>query len=104
MKSNRSLLTNKKTIILASLAILLFTGCFGGDSGKEEWTSLIYPDKSNTKRNKKFGIYKSLEECKKASIEELINLGLKDKGDYSCGLNCSYHEGMKVEICEQTSK
>ncbi len=93
-----------KTIIFTVLAVFLLSGCFGGDANDKEWTSLIYPDKTNSKRNKKNGIYNTLEECKKASLEELANLGLKDKGDYKCGLNCNYHEGMKLDICEQMSK
>ena len=104
MINKRFLLTNKSTLIFTCLTIFLFAGCFGGDNTKEEWTSLIYPDKSNTKRSKKHGIYPTLEECRKASIIELKNLGLENKGDYTCGLNCTYHDGMKVDICEQTSK
>lgn len=94
---------NKRTIILTSLALFLFTGCFG-DRDPEQWTSIVYPDKENTKRSKKFGIYPTLEECRKASLSELSNLKLEDKGTYQCGLNCSYHEGMKLDICEKTMK
>lgn len=104
---NKQILSNKKTILsvitLTILSLFLFTGCLGG-SDKTEWTSLIYPDKENTKRSKKYGVYPSLEECRKASLLELSNLGLSETGTYQCGLNCNYHEGMKVEICEKTSK
>lgn len=94
----------KRTVIFTFLAAFLLSGCFGGDSGDQEWTSLIYPDKTNTKRNKKHGIYKSLEECKQASLLELKSLDLLTRGDYQCGLNCTYHEGMKLDICEKMSK
>lgn len=94
----------KKTIIIGTFLALLFTGCIGGDNTKQEWTSLIYPDKENNKRRKTSGVYKSLEECKKASLSELETLGLKDRGTYQCGLNCIYHEGMKMDICEKLSK
>lgn len=102
MKRNGILFTGKKTIIFTILAAFLLSGC--GEIPDQEWTSLIYPDKTNNKRNKKNGIYPTLEECKKASILELTNLGFQDRGDYQCGLNCSYHEGMKVDICEEMSK
>jgi len=92
-----------KTIIFAILATFLLSGCFG-DAGEKEWTALIYPDKTNNKRNKKHGVYNTLEECKKASLLELSNLGLEGRGDYKCGLNCNYHEGMKLDICEKMSK
>lgn len=94
----------KKSIIVAALSVLFLAGCLGGDNSKQEWTSLIYPDKENTKRSKASGVFNTLEECKKASISELEKLGLSTRGTYQCGLNCSYHEGMKVEICEKLSK
>lgn len=94
----------KKTIFLIFLASLLFTGCIGGESGKEEWTAFIYPDKTNTKRSKAFGKYNTLQECQQAAKKELTNLDLNTRGFYECGLNCGFHEGMKVEICEKMSK
>lgn len=94
----------KKTIILSILSIFVLSGCFGVGNNEQEWTSLIYPDKNNTKRSKKFAIFKTLEECKKSSLEELKNLGLETRGDYQCGLNCKYHEGMKLDICEKLEK
>lgn len=94
----------KKTIILAATAVFLFTGCLGGADEKEEWTSMIFPDKENSKRSKKFAIYATLEECQKGSKDELARLGLSDRGDYKCGLNCGYHEGMKLDICEKLVK
>lgn len=99
----RNTFTNIKTLVLTSLVLILFTACFGEVTPKE-WTSLIYPDKQNTKRSKKNGIYPTLEECRKASLLELSNLKLEEKGTYNCALNCTFHEGMKVEICEETTK
>lgn len=92
-----------KIFIFASILTIVFTGCIG-DVEEKEWTSLIYPDKNNTKRSKKHGIYNSLEECKKASKEELTKLDLLKRGSFQCGLNCEYHEGMKLDICEKMSK
>lgn len=94
----------KKNLLLISCISILFTGCLGGGNTKQEWTSFIYPDKQNTKRSKKYALYATLEECKKGSIEELTRLELSDRGDYQCGLNCGFHEGMKLDICEQMTK
>ncbi|RXJ70055.1 hypothetical protein CRV08_00385 [Halarcobacter ebronensis] len=94
----------KKTIIISSLAIFVLSGCFGGGNQKQEWTALIYPDKNNTKRSKKHGIYPTLEECKKESLLELERLELSSRGDYQCGLNCTYNEGAQMEVCEKLSK
>ncbi len=93
----------KKSIFFISVISVVLSGCFN-KAVKQEWTSLIYPQKDNTKRSKKNGIYPSLEECRKASIKELAKLNLSTIGTYNCGLNCNYHQGMKVEICEKTSK
>ncbi len=95
----------KKIITLTSLITILFTGCINENGNtKQEWTSLIYPDKQNIKRSKKHGIYPTLQECKDASLRELKRLELSTRGTYQCGLNCSFHEGMKVDICENLSK
>lgn len=94
----------KKTIIFTAIITILFTGCLGSGSSKEEWTSLIYPDKNNSKRSKTNGKYQTLQECKEASLIELKNLNLESRGTYQCGLNCKYHEGMKLDICERLSK
>jgi len=94
----------KKTILISILSIFVLSGCFGQSSSNQEWTSLIYPDKNNQKRSKKNGIYKTLEECRKSSLAELDRLNLISIGDYQCGLNCKYHEGMKTDICEKLSK
>jgi len=93
----------KKLLFLSIFAAIFFSGCFGGGDSKQEWTSLIYPDKTNTKRSKKLGIYPTLQECQKASKAELTRLDLTASGDFKCGLNCEYHEGMKVDICEKLS-
>lgn len=94
----------KRSIIFSSIITVLFTGCLGGESSTQEWTSLIYPDKNNIKRSKKFGVFKTLEECQKESKNELTKLGLTNRGDYQCGLNCKFHDGMKVDICEKLVK
>ena len=90
-----------KTLMLALLSIAVLSGCFGGDDESKQWTSYIYPDKDNSKRNMKINVFPSLEECREASIAKLIELDLKDRGFYKCGKNCEYHDGMKTEICEK---
>ncbi len=91
----------KKLITLSILSTIIFTGCIGGGNEKQEWSALIFPDKNNTKRSKKIGTYPTLEECQKASKDELTKLDLTSTGTYKCGLNCKYHEGMKIDICEK---
>ena len=71
-------------------------GCFGGQ--KRKWTAFIYPNKMILKKYKKSPItFISLDECKKPQY-----LKLKSKSwkycIFKCGLNCNYHEGMKLEF------
>ncbi len=86
---------------IATTTIFLFSGCFNQDI-KEEWTSFIYPDKKNVKRSMKSGVYPTLKECKEASLNKIKSLGLD--GDYKCGLNCTFNETMKTEVCKKMTK
>jgi hypothetical protein len=94
-----------KQILLTSLVAAIFTGCFFGGETKEEWTSYIYPDKTNTKKSMisptKFPTF---EICKKVSLGVLKEKGLETKGTYKCGKNCTYNEGMNLDICEETKQ
>jgi len=94
-----------KNILLVSIVATVFTGCIFGGDGKEEWTSYVYPDKENTKRSLILPIkFPTLEMCRKASLDVLKEKELEQKGSYKCGKNCSYHEGMKLDICEEMKK
>lgn len=86
---------------VAIMTIFLFSGCFNQNI-KEEWTSFIYPDKENIKRSMKNGVYPTLKQCQEASLNKIKLLSLD--GDYKCGLNCTFNEGMKTEVCKQMTK
>ncbi|MGM0518733.1 MAG: hypothetical protein ACQERD_03700 [Campylobacterota bacterium] len=93
-----------KTLLLALMATLFLSGCFFEEEGveDEQWHSFIYPDKSNTKRNLKSPmVFSSLEECKEESIKQLKRMEITKVGTFKCGLNCTFHEGMKTEVCEK---
>lgn len=92
-----------KNLLLGTFATLLLAGCMGKDK-PEAWTLYIYPDSSNEK-NKVIIPYKfnSIESCRKASKDVLMEKGL-ESASYKCGKNCEYHEGMKLDICEEMKK
>ena len=92
-----------RSILLAVVATLFLSGCFSGEEQEEQkWHSFIYPDKSNTKRNLKSPMYfSSLEECKEESIKQLERMELTGIGTFKCGLNCEFHDGMQLEVCEK---
>ena len=90
-----------KNLILLGCVTFLFNGCFG-EKKEEKWTAFIYPDKQDTKKNIKSPItFNSLEECKNVSILEIRNQNLENIAFFKSGLNCTYHEGMKLEVCEK---
>jgi len=90
-----------RNLILIGCAALLLNGCFGKKE-EEKWTAFIYPDKQDTKKNIKSPItFASLEECKNVSIMEIKKQNLENIAFFKCGLNCNYHDGMKLEICEK---
>jgi hypothetical protein len=90
-----------KNITLSAYLVLLLSGCFGGEK-VEKWTAFIHPDKNDIKKNIKSPItFSTLEECKKISTLEIKNQNLENIAFFKCGLNCKYHEGMKLEICER---
>lgn len=94
-----------KNILLAALTLTLFTGCIFGGEEEAEWTSYIYPDKANTKRSLiSPAKFPTLEICRQVSLGVLKEKGLEISGTYKCGKNCSYHEGMKLDICEEMKK
>lgn len=89
-----------KKLLISSIIALVFVGC--GGKTEEKWTGFIYPDKENTKRNVKSPMtFDTLQECHDASKKQLSILNLEGLGLYKCGLNCEYHEGMKLEVCQK---
>lgn len=90
-----------KNLTMIAILSFIFSGCFG-EKKEEKWTAFIYPDKENTKRSVKSPMtFATLQECKDAAIEQINNQNLQTSAIFKCGLNCSFHEGMKVEICEK---
>lgn len=101
LKSNQKESLMFKNILLITCFAFVINGCFGGDT-EEKWTAFIYPDKNDTKKNIKSPMtFPTLEECKKASVLEIKKQNLEDIAMFKCGLNCKYHDGMKMEICQE---
>ncbi len=90
----------KKFIFLGFTALLL-NGCFGKKE-EEKWTAFIYPDKNETKKFVKSPVtFSTLEECKKVSVLEIKEQKLEGIAFFKCGLNCTFHEGMQTEVCQE---
>ncbi|RXJ83877.1 hypothetical protein [Arcobacter sp. CECT 8985] len=92
-----------KNILFITLLTYLFIGCASAPT-EEKWTSWVYPDKTQTKRVIKNGVFNSLKECKDASIKKISALNLENKADYKCGLNCNYNKDLKTDVCQKMSK
>lgn len=81
--------------------VLIINGCYGQNE-QEKWTAFIYPNKNDTSKNIKSPMtFPTLEECKKTSIFEIKKQNLENISTFKCGLNCKYHYGMKMEICQK---
>ena len=91
----------KKIFALLSLVVVLvLSGCF-----KEEWEGFVYPNKNDLTVHKNIGVYKSLESCRTAAWDMLSRLNATEGGDYECGLNCEYRDGMgSIKVCEKTER
>ncbi|MFY9089066.1 hypothetical protein [Arcobacter aquimarinus] len=90
-----------KNLLITCCTVFLLSGCFGGEK-EEKWTAFIYPNKEDTKKNVKSPMtFATLQECKEVSILEIKKQNLEDIATFKCGLNCKYHDGMKLEICEK---
>ncbi|WP_432742028.1 hypothetical protein ABXJ76_16365 [Methylobacter sp. G7] len=66
------------------------------------WQGYVYPNSNNLLIDKYVGAYKTLEECRAASVAMLDNLNSREKGDYECGLNCKPKDGLN--ICDKTER
>lgn len=90
-----------KNMLLATCFAFIVSGCFWGDK-VEEWNSFIYPNKNETKKFIKSPMkFDTLQKCKEVSLDQIKQKNLQGIATYKCGLNCSYHEGMKTEVCEK---
>lgn len=80
----------------------IFAGCNAQSSSTSEvWTAFVFPNKANNKRSIQFGQFPTLETCQKSSLMKLDEIKANEIGYSECGLNCSFHEGMKTTICER---
>lgn len=90
--------------LFATVALIfIFTGCSTSksSSGIEVWTAFIFPDKSNNKRSMQYGEFSTLEACQEGAVAKLAEINAVQTGFSECGLNCSFHEGMKATVCER---
>lgn len=92
----------KILFVSVTLAFIL-TGCSNSksSSGTEIWTAFIFPDKANSKRSMQYGQFPTLQSCQEASLDKLAQINAAQSGFSECGLNCSFHEGMKATVCER---
>lgn len=88
--------------LLPIVVTLIFSGCNADmNSASEVWTAFVYPNKVNNKRSIQHGQFPSLETCQQSALVKLEEINAKEIGYIECGLNCSFHDGMKATICER---
>lgn len=87
-----------KNRIVSIVTVALFLGACSQD-----WEGFVYPNKRDLASHIGVGHYKSLEECRAASIAALNKVSSVERGDYECGLNCKADGGLSgLKVCEET--
>ena len=87
-----------KKHLVTLLLCLFFIGC----SKKETWYGFVFPDSNELFDYSSIGPYSTLDECKKSSVTELVNLKVAEKGYYQCGKNCLSKSGMvTITACQE---
>lgn len=83
---------------VAGVAVLCLLGC------GQEWTGYAYPDRNDLTEYRRVGTFQSLEECRAESLNLLRELvrSPEQRGDFECGLNCRYRNGLNV--CDRTER
>ena len=73
--------------------------------GRDTWEGFAYPDRSDLTRHITLGAFRTLQECRASALSKLQSIGASDRGDYECGRNCRFDEGMgDLRICEVTER
>jgi hypothetical protein len=71
---------------------------------EERWEGFVYPDKSELTIHKNIGEFKSLESCRSAAQNKLIQISSLERGDYECGLNCEFNSNYDMNVCKETKR
>lgn len=81
-----------------ALGFILLASC-----GLEEWTGIVYPDRSNLFEEVRIGVFATLEACRDAALATIDDRAWSASADYECGLNCRpFNEGSDLLICDET--
>lgn len=69
----------------------------------ENWTAFVYPNSSNLQVYEENAGFETLENCRAAALQRLIELDATNVGDYECGLNCKADGNLpELKICDKT--
>lgn len=83
-----------KQLLLAFGIALAFSAC----GTRDTWEGFVYPDRGDLTRHISLGAFQTLDECRAAALN-----ALSERGDYECGKNCDFKEGMgELRVCEET--
>ncbi len=94
-----------KVIIVVLLMCPLLVNAGWWSFKEDKWEGFVYPDKNNLTKHISLGVFQSLENCRAAALQKLSQVSSVEKGDYECGLNCEFREGMgDLQVCEKTAK
>ena len=95
-----------KVHTIRSVLILLLLACLSPSCSAPKWHASVYLDRSLAPTVRDLGDFPTLEDCRRAAITYLSDLGALGRGDYECGKNCWSDTTVgdtKLYRCEETS-
>lgn len=83
----------------AALVVLGLAACT-----PDEWTGVVYPDRSDLTQDVRIGVFDTLEACRSAALRTIKEQGWTERADYECGSNCRTpaNLGGDLMICDET--
>jgi hypothetical protein len=90
-------------VILLMCPLMAYAGWWSFNA--DEWEGFVYPNKNNLTEHINIGVFKSLESCRAAALKKLSQVSSIEEGDYECGLNCGFRDGMgDLRVCKKTER
>ena len=88
--------------LLMLMLMLVLAGC---NDLPGEWSSIVYPDKTDRTKFLVTARFKTLNYCLTQALDQMKAIQVSTGGDYECGRNCGVSgDPHKGNICEEVYK
>lgn len=91
-------------LVAVVVLILIIAGVFRDYLIPDRWLATVYPDAPSLLVHVHLDEYDTLDECRFAARDYLMELGIAD-GLFECGLNCEpFGSDGDMMLCEETTE